>query len=137
VRLYALTGLSDDAELLTKSQIVDAIVSARDDLADLPPSSPPGQGDGNSSDYYSSDDGNVAGGEETDASRSGRPPAYPGLRRRSTLGEETKSRSTFLKGRSMSMGHLVSHHPDQSELVAKQRGGRRLLGVGNENISSR
>lgn len=64
VRLYSAAGLPDDAELLTKNEIVDCIAAARDDIAELPPSSP-GVGDSASSDY-SSDGGNVAGGEETD-----------------------------------------------------------------------
>ncbi|KAF7793233.1 hypothetical protein EIP86_004343 [Pleurotus ostreatoroseus] len=67
VRLYAAAGLTEDAELLTKHEIVDCIMAARDDIASLPPSSPPGAGDSGSSDY-SSDGGNVAGGEETDFS---------------------------------------------------------------------
>ena len=64
VRLYTAAGLPDDAELLTKNEIVDCIVAARDDVVSLPPSSP-GPADSASSDY-SSDGGNVAGGEETD-----------------------------------------------------------------------
>ncbi|THH29084.1 hypothetical protein EUX98_g5106 [Antrodiella citrinella] len=68
VRLYQLAGLTEDAELLTKHEIVDSIVAARDELAPLPPSSPPGAMDSGSSDY-SSDGGNVAGGEETDFGR--------------------------------------------------------------------
>ena len=64
VRLYTAAGLPDDAELLTKNEIVDCIIAARDDVAELPPSSP-GVADSASSDY-SSDGGNVAGGEETD-----------------------------------------------------------------------
>ena len=82
VRLYAAAGLTDDAELLTKNEIVDHIMAARDDLASLPPSSPPGAGDSGSSDY-SSDGGNVAGGEETDFGTRFR----QGLNRRATLHE--------------------------------------------------
>ncbi|KAI0689437.1 hypothetical protein BC835DRAFT_1369050 [Cytidiella melzeri] len=79
VRLYSAAGLTEDAELLTKHEIVDCIVAARDDLASLPPSSPPGAADSGSSDY-SSDGGNVAGGEETDFSARYR----TGLARRNT-----------------------------------------------------
>lgn len=65
VRLYTLSGLTEDPELLTKQEIIDCIVTARDDLASLPPSSPAGPTSSASSDY-SSDGGNIAGGEETD-----------------------------------------------------------------------
>ncbi|CAL1705317.1 unnamed protein product [Somion occarium] len=65
VRIYLLAGLTEDAELLTKPEIVDCLIAARDDLASLPPSSPSGPTDSASSDY-SSDGGNIAGGEETD-----------------------------------------------------------------------
>lgn len=80
VRLYGAAGLTEDAELLTKHDIVDCLVAARDDLASLPPSSPPGLPDSGSSDY-SSDGGNVAGGEETDFGSRSR----NGLRRRATM----------------------------------------------------
>ncbi|KAF8077686.1 TKL/TKL-ccin protein kinase [Lyophyllum atratum] len=89
IRLYGLAQLSDDAEALTKADIISAIISARDDFASLPPSSPPGRGDGYSSAGCSSDDGNVAGDEETDAggraSGSGLPIGHMGLRRRATM----------------------------------------------------
>jgi mitogen-activated protein kinase kinase kinase 13 len=65
VRLYSLAGLTEDAELLTKHEIVDCMIAARDDLASLPPSSPTNGADSGSSDC-SSDGGHVAGGEETD-----------------------------------------------------------------------
>ncbi|OBZ65718.1 Mitogen-activated protein kinase kinase kinase 12 [Grifola frondosa] len=79
VRLYAAAGLTEDAELFTKHEIVDCIIAARDEVAELPPSSP-GVADSNSSDY-SSDGGNVAGGEETDFNNRFR----NGLRRRATV----------------------------------------------------
>jgi mitogen-activated protein kinase kinase kinase 13 len=63
--LHRSAGLSDDPETLTKQEIIDVIISARDDLTELPPSSPYG---GTNSSECSSDDGNIAGGEETDAS---------------------------------------------------------------------
>ena len=65
VRLYTAAGLTEDAELLTKPEIVDCMITARDDIASLPPSSPPDARSSGSSDY-SSDGGNFAGGEETD-----------------------------------------------------------------------
>lgn len=80
VRLYAAAGLTEDAELLTKPEIVDCIVDSRDDIASLPPSSPPEAGSSGSSDY-SSDGGNVAGGEETDIGNRFR----NGLARRNTI----------------------------------------------------
>lgn len=106
VRLYALAGLSEDAETLTKSEIVDSLIAARDDLASLPPSSPPG----NSSEY-SSDDGDVAENEEQDtlsASRYG--PAGSGLRRRATVNDMGVSSGRPYKGRSFSLGNLNGTH---------------------------
>lgn len=106
VRLYVATGLSDDTESLTKPQLVDAIISARDDVASLPPSSPPGRGDGNSSDF-SSDDGNIAGDEETDAGAK-----YTGassLRRRVTVNGMSQITTRALKTRSLSLGQLNAH----------------------------
>lgn len=126
IRLYTLAGLSDDADSLTKSELVDAIVSARDDFPEFPPSSPPGRGD-NSSDYCSSDDGNMAGDEETDigginAASSSCHPTQMGPRRRATLGEVRKSKSRLSKGRSVSMGHLLSHQPQHQNVpLAKQK----------------
>ena len=63
--MHRSAGLSDDPETLTKQEIIDIIISARDDLTELPPSSP--YGAGTNSSECSSDDGNIAGGEETDA----------------------------------------------------------------------
>ncbi|KDQ61060.1 hypothetical protein JAAARDRAFT_124777 [Jaapia argillacea MUCL 33604] len=104
IRLYIAAGLTDDADSLTKLEIVEAIISARDDVADLPPSSPPGRNDGNSSEY-SSDDGNIAGGEETDiAGRYG--PRANGLRRRVTVHELGQNIAKPVKGRSLSLGQL-------------------------------
>ena len=80
VRLYAAAGLTEEAELLTKPEIVDCIIASRDDIASLPPSSPPEAGSSGSSDY-SSDGGHVAGGEETDIGHRFR----NGLPRRNTM----------------------------------------------------
>jgi hypothetical protein len=142
IRLYTRAGLSDDVDLLTKSQIIEAIVSARDDIADLPPSSPPGQGDTNTSDYCSSDEGNIAEDEETDVGGNDATcgnrhrSIYTSLRRRATLGEEAKNSGRSLKGRSMSMGHLLSQQSRQNDLLVK-KSSRRLLSVTETCTSSR
>ena len=128
IRLYTLAGLSDDADSLTKSDLVEAIISARDDFPELPPSSPPGRGD-NSSDYCSSDDGNMGGDEETDAGgghAASTSQRHPGLRRRATLGEDRKSNGRPVKGRSVSMGHLLSHQPQG---LVKHKNSGRLVSV--------
>ncbi|KAF8136481.1 hypothetical protein EV363DRAFT_736842 [Boletus edulis] len=106
VRLYIATGLSDDTESLTKPELVDAIIAARDDVASLPPSSPPGRGDGNSSDF-SSDDGNVAGDEETDVGA--KYTTAPSLRRRVTVNIVGQANTRALKTRSLSLGQLHPH----------------------------
>jgi mitogen-activated protein kinase kinase kinase 13 len=102
--------LSDDPECLTKQEIVDAIITARDDLAELPPSSPYGL-DGANSSGYSSDDGNIAGGEETDAG-SRRRPNPAGLRRHVTVHDvghvSAPGPSPVRGGRSFSLGHTRS-----------------------------
>ncbi|THH10287.1 hypothetical protein EW145_g1443 [Phellinidium pouzarii] len=77
VRLYSLAGLTMMTEDLTKSNIINAIISARIDEEEVPPSSPPGKTDGG----YSSDDGHYGGDEETDATRG----SLKSLRRRVTL----------------------------------------------------
>jgi len=119
VRLYNTTGLADDAESFTKPELVQAIVSARDDIASLPPSSPPGRPDSISSDY-SSDDGNVAGDEETDIGVKYRAPF--GLRRRATVNGMGDIGSRALKSRSMSMGQLNVHScPETSTAAPKVR----------------
>ncbi|KAF8559690.1 kinase-like protein [Imleria badia] len=100
VRLYVAAGLSDDTESLTKPELVDTIISARDDVASLPPSSSPGRGDGNFSDF-SSDDGNTAGDEETDVA--------PSLRRRVTVNVISQITTRALKTRSLSLGQLNTH----------------------------
>ncbi|KAJ3839334.1 hypothetical protein F5878DRAFT_679064 [Lentinula raphanica] len=98
IRLYALAGLTDDAESFTKSEIVQSIISAREDVASLPPSSPLGRGAGSSD--YSSDDAIVP---EED------PTPMPNMRRRVTItdvGRDNNHRPPKLKGRSLSMGHM-------------------------------
>ncbi|KAF7363704.1 Protein kinase domain-containing protein [Mycena sanguinolenta] len=66
VRLYIVAGLSDEAEALTKNEIIDSIVAARDDLADLPPSSPRG----GSSDEHENDADEEVTHSPTPAARS-------------------------------------------------------------------
>ncbi|KZT09700.1 uncharacterized protein LAESUDRAFT_722662 [Laetiporus sulphureus 93-53] len=99
VRLYVAAGLSEDAELLTKQEIVDCIVDARDDIADLPPSSP-GALDSGSSDY-SSDGGNTAGSAETDFHVQ----CKNGLRRRATMHDIGHTTRTRASERYSSVGH--------------------------------
>jgi len=102
--LYTAAGLSDDAETLTKQEIVDAIVAARDDVAEAPPSSPRG----GASDY-SSDDGNVAGDEETDIV-----PMHlvvNGLRRRATTTDLDRPKNKPPKGRTSSMDDVLTKNP--------------------------
>ena len=77
--LHRSAGLSDDPETLTKQENIGAIISAGDDLTELPPSSP--YAAGTNSSECSSDDGNIARGEETDAGsqRRSHPWAYDGM----------------------------------------------------------
>lgn len=118
VRLYVATGLSDDTESLTKPELVDAIISARDDIASLPPSSP-GRGDGNSS-GFSSDDGNIAGDEETDVGT--KYTAASSLRRRVTVNGASKLTTRALKTRSLSLGQLNTHScPVEPNVVPQQK----------------
>lgn len=101
IQLYQSAGLTEDAELLTKHEIVDAIVAARDEVAPLPPSSPPGHMDSGSSDY-SSDGGNFAGGEETDIGYRLR----NGLRRRATVHDMSQTSSRPGQERCYSLGDI-------------------------------
>jgi len=129
IRLYGLTGLSDDAELMTKSDIISAIIAARDDFAELPPSSPPGQADGNSSEY-SSGDGDIAEDEQTDVGPDVGPDVNggaPNLRRRATIGDVAKAQGRQIMGRSASMGHLLLR--ETNGLLGRQKTSRRLLDV--------
>jgi hypothetical protein len=112
VHLYVAAGLSDDPESFTKPELVEAIVASRDDIASLPPSSPPGRGGGNSSDY-SSDDGNVAGDEETDDVGT-MSHALPGLRRRATVNGMGQLTARALKARSLSLSQLNTYPPELS-----------------------
>ncbi|KAF9014072.1 hypothetical protein BDQ17DRAFT_1419000 [Cyathus striatus] len=104
VRLYELAGLGDDGEQFKKAKLAEAIISTRDDddVASLPPSSPPR---GAASDY-SSDDGNIAGDEETDACPLASTSAHT-LRRRATTNDFGIAAGRPLKGRSVSMGNIL------------------------------
>lgn len=117
VRLYNAAGLVDDPDSFTKPELVEAIVAARDDVASLPPSSPPARPDSISSDY-SSDDGNVAGDEETDIGVKYRAPF--GLRRRATVNCMSNVDARALKARSLSMGQCnVLPSPDGPTAIPK------------------
>ena len=98
VRLYSLAGLTGSAEDLTKSDIINSIISGRIDDDEVPPSSPPGKTDGG----YSSDEGHDGGGEETDVA--GTSVTSP-LRRRSTVQEFGRAvrRTAAALGRSFSL----------------------------------
>jgi hypothetical protein len=101
VRLYTYAGLSDDFDVLTKHDLAEAIISAREDIVDLPPSSPSGctSSDG------SSDDGHFGGGEETDVNHRFRPTVMNALRRRVTVHNITTQPSRRA-GRTISLGQL-------------------------------
>lgn len=119
LQLYTAAGLSDDAHNLTKLELAEAIIAVRDDIVSLPPSSPPGR---DASDC-SSDEGNAAGGEETDAGTGYRVP--PGLRRRATVHLATnQANSRFLKTRSLSLGHINASHsyPEELPVTSKTNG---------------
>ena len=106
--MYDLAGLTENADTLTKSDIIDAIINARDDFASVPPSSPLGRADCASSEY-SSDDGNIAGGEETDFAGPRRGPHGSQMRRRVTLNDLGKTTTRPVKTRNASMGNLLAH----------------------------
>ncbi|EMD38101.1 hypothetical protein CERSUDRAFT_113236 [Gelatoporia subvermispora B] len=115
LRLYTAAGLTDNADLFTKNEIVDSIIAARDDIAELPPSSP-GVADSNSSDY-SSDGGNVAGGEETDFAGRFR----AGLRRRATMHDLGRGDRRHMPDRSLSMGQLEHRNASVASLGKRTR----------------
>jgi hypothetical protein len=109
VRLYSAAGLSEDAEHLTKHDLVQAIISAREDVAEVPPSSPSGftSSDG------SSDDGHFAGGEETDIGNGYQSVnGANGLRRRVTVQAVAPSARTrpAVTTRTMSLGTVDKSH---------------------------
>ncbi|GJE96950.1 protein kinase [Phanerochaete sordida] len=129
VRLYTAAGLTEDAELLTKPEIVDCIMTARDDVASLPPSSPPDAHSSGSSDY-SSDGGNVAGGEETDIGGRFR----RGLARRNTIHDVGRRKSRPLAAdRCYSLSQL--QQPERLHRSASQS--RLASGSSRRNGTSR
>src|SRR6266436_6061753 len=95
-------GLFDDPETLMKQEIIGTIISAHDDLTELPPSSPYG---GTNSSDCSSDDGNIAGGEETDAGSQQR--SYPLGSRQHVVQNVAHAPNLAAPqlGRSFSLGH--------------------------------
>jgi hypothetical protein len=118
VRLYRVGNLPEDPELMTKAEIIKVILEHRDeDIASLPPSSPPGR----SSDY-SSDDGNVAGDEEDEPSGSMPSP----LRRRVTMNPIVKSPPRPIKGRSMSLGNVLQSNANGTFPSLERKGSLRI-----------
>ncbi|KAJ7632868.1 hypothetical protein FB45DRAFT_978506 [Roridomyces roridus] len=111
VQLYISAGLSDEAEALTKSEIIDFIVSARDDVVDFPPSSPRGP----SSDEQDND---ADEDEVHSPTLPGRVRYTQGLRRRATVTETDRLRSRPSKGRSFSMGNLLAPSDIESNSIA-------------------
>lgn len=137
VRLYTISGLPDDAELLTKHEIIDCLISAREDYASLPPSSPVGHGDGSSSGSLS-DDGNVAGGEETDVTTVNHSGPNGNLRRRVTVQVYGSSANGYApKGRSMSMGNLMNRDAMNSGHVHTRKSSVEVRGESNGSSGSR
>ncbi|CAK5277318.1 unnamed protein product [Mycena citricolor] len=111
VRLYAVAGLDDDDETCTKTGIINAIIDARDDLADLPPSSPRGA----SSDEQ--DHGIIEDEDIPSPTPAGRSRYTNGLRRRATVADTPGAFSRPNKGgRSYSMGNLTNS-PAESNAV--------------------
>lgn len=117
--LYEFIGSTESADSLKKSDIIDAIINARDEAPLAPPSSP-GRTDGASSEYVSSDDGNVAG-DETDAPVSHQSPNGRHVIRRATIHDMSKltPRPRNTKGRSVSMGNIIGNGESSSSHVDK------------------
>ncbi|TDL25008.1 hypothetical protein BD410DRAFT_72283 [Rickenella mellea] len=115
MRVYSLAGLSDPPDDLTKTALITAIMSAREDGGDVPPSSPPGRTDGHSS-GYSSDDGNDGGGEETDIPRTS---PHHLLRRRITVQDLGRTVSRPMKGRSLSLNNALSQSVTGGKMMTR------------------
>lgn len=130
--MYDLADLTENADTLTKSDIIDAIVNARDDFASVPPSSPLGRADGASSEY-SSDDGNIAGDEETDFAGPRRGPHGSPLKRRVTLNDLGKPTTRTAKARNISMGNLLA----RGEVPLKRKASTRSETENTEPATSR
>jgi len=114
MRLYTIAGLADDAELFTKHEIIDSLILAREDDAFFasfvvdPSLSPVDRSDDSSSGFLTND-GNIAGGEETDAAANGYKGLNGTLRRRATLQDFGTGIGHIPKGRCMSVGNLIDH----------------------------
>ncbi|KAF7974846.1 hypothetical protein HWV62_11225 [Athelia sp. TMB] len=156
IEVYTSAGLTPPSsfESLTKPEIVEAIVAAReatdddpddsdgpDESIDLPPSSPRGgseySSDGEVGDEQ--DDGNVAGGEETDAVGSWKRPRGGNnlLRRRATVNDFGSGSGRPLKGRSLSMGQMgPSSISSKAKLGRGVSGARRQTSVNGSSRSS-
>ena len=130
--MYDLAGLTENADTLTKSDIIEAIINARDDLVSVPPSSSLGRAEGASSEY-SSDDGNVAGDEETDCAGLRRGPYASPLKRRATLNDLGKSTARALKARNASMSNLLG----RGEIPLKRKASARSETDNTEPATSR
>ncbi|KAF7311471.1 Protein kinase domain-containing protein [Mycena kentingensis (nom. inval.)] len=105
VRLYSSAGLSDDAESWTKGEIVDALLAAREETVELPPSSPRGASSDEFENDVNDDDDDVLQ-TPTPALRSR---LANGLRRRATVNESVALTSRPSKSRSLSMGHILNN----------------------------
>ncbi|KIY73225.1 hypothetical protein CYLTODRAFT_417196 [Cylindrobasidium torrendii FP15055 ss-10] len=101
IRLYNLGDLPDDPEHLTKTDIVTAIIEARDEHISVPPSSPPG----GSSDYSSDDDTQV---DVEHVSPVHGNSFLNSLRRRATTDFPRNNRPPKTTNRSLSMGNVHS-----------------------------
>ncbi|KAI3616708.1 tkl protein kinase [Moniliophthora roreri] len=129
IRLYTLAGLSGDTEDCTKSELVDSIIDARDDIASLPPSSPLGRGGGYSD--YSSDDA-MPDDEPDEADET---PRF--LRRRATTDDVSRnSTNRPIKSRSLSMGN-VDFCQANANGPTRFRSSRQRQKSGESNTSSR
>jgi len=109
MRLYTIAGLTDDAELFTKHEIIDSLILAREEdafFASLPPLSPVNRG-GDSSSGFLTNDGNIASSEETNVATNGYQGLNGTLRRRVTLQDFGTEIGRIPKGHSMSVGNLI------------------------------
>lgn len=115
LRLYTLAGLGEeDSSAATKHDIVDAIVSARDDLEELPPSSP--RGDGHSSGYSSEEHESDLLGSPGSSKR----PGGGQLRRRATTnGQPSRALPRPTKTRTMSWNVPVLQLPQRRNLARR------------------
>lgn len=103
-RLHTLAGLTT-TEDMTKSELVNGLISARVDAEEVPPSSPSGKTD------YSSDEGHYGGGEETDVANG---PSKTNLRRRATVQDLGHPSNRSAINRTLSLGmQEISRKPIQ------------------------